>query len=98
MVLHAREQGEQAFDLTRLQRRRRFVEDQHAALPAQCPGDGDQLSLGKAQAIDADIGIRCEVKLPQLIARHFAHACAVNDIEACNTAQRRIAKREVLGD
>ena len=48
LLLHAREHREQPLDLAGLERRRRLVEDQQPAAPAQRLGDGDKLALGES--------------------------------------------------
>ena len=47
--LHAREHREQPLDLAFFQRRRRLVQDEDAALPAQRLGDRHELALGEAE-------------------------------------------------
>ena len=88
-----REHREQPLDLARFQRGGRLVEDQDAAAPAQRLGDGDELALGEAQAVDADVGIGRKVELRQRCARLLAHARAIDERQAEHAPHRQIAER-----
>ena len=97
--LHAREHGEQARDLAAFERGGRLVEDEDATLAPQRLGDGDQLPLGEAQAIDAHIGVRREIKLSKVCARLFAHPGAIDGRKrAQHQSHRQVAEHDVLGD
>ena len=69
------EHREQPLDLAGFERRGRLVEDQQPAAPAQRLGDGDKLALGKAQPVDARVGVGREIELRQGV-RAPAPACA----------------------
>src|SRR5262245_42357051 len=53
LPLHARQHRKQARDLAFFERRRRLVEDEDAAPPAQRLGDRHELTLGEAERSDA---------------------------------------------
>ena len=84
-ALHARKYGEQALDFAGFERGRWLVEDQEPAASPQRLGDGDELTLGEAQPVNAQIGIGSEIELPQLCARLFAHARARSTTDTPST-------------
>jgi hypothetical protein len=96
--LHAGQHREQPLDLALLQRGGRLVEHEHAALPVQRLGDGDQLALGEAQRAHAPLRIDTHIELGQRGARVLPHARSVDQRERSKAAHREIAERDILGD
>ena len=80
------------------ERRRRLVEDQQPAAPAQRLGDGDKLALRERQAVHAGVRVRREIELRQGLARPIPHRVAVDDGHAQQAPHRRTVKRQVLGN
>ena len=77
LLSHAAEHAEQALDFVALQRRRRLIEDQHAALPPQGFAYGDELALAKRQLPDGAIRVRGKIEDLQGLASFLAHARAI---------------------
>ena len=98
LTLHPRQHGKQSLDLARFERRRRLIENEDLTLFTQRFGDRDQLTFGKAQTIDAAVGIWSEVELRQFRARLTPHAHTVNELDTQQAPQRRVAERQVLGN
>ena len=96
--LHAREHREQPLDLAFFQRRRRLVQDEDAALPAQRLGDRDQLPLGEAERRHRPVRVGLKVELGKHGARGVAHAGAIDHGQRPEPPHRQIAERNVLGD
>ena len=96
--LHAREHREQPLDLAFFQGRRRLVQDEDAALPAQRLGDRHQLPLGEAERSHRPVRVGVKVELGKHGARGVAHARAIDHGQRPEPPHRKIAERNVLGD
>ena len=96
--LHAREHGEQPLDLAFFQGRRRLVQDEDAALPAQRLGDRHQLPFGEAERSHRPVRVGVKVELGKHGARGVAHARAIDHGQRPEPPHREIAERNVLGD
>ena len=98
LSLHAFEHGEQLFDLARLERRGRLVENEEAAALAQCLGDGDELALGEREPVDAPVHVRREIELRKLLARLGVEPRPVDQRHPEHAPQRRLGEPDVVGD
>ena len=96
--LHAREHREQSLDLALFQRRRRLVQDEDAAFPAQRLGDRHELALREAERSDGPVRVGIEVELREHIMRLPAHLRAIDHGQRAEPPHRQVAERDVLGN
>ena len=88
--LHAREHREQPLDLAFFQRRRRLVQDEDAALPAQRLGDRDELPLGEAERSDRPVGVGRQSRAGP--ARRAPRRACARDRPAASGPNRRTGR------
>src|SRR6185295_8915240 len=96
LALHASEHRKQPGDLALLERRRRLVENEDAAAPAQRLGDGHELAFREAERSDRRARIRREVELGEHLSRLLVHARAIDQREWAEAPHRNVAERDIF--